>query len=191
MITRDPILEILLTEYEKLKSEQTQRIGFRDNLLYVTQTLFGGVLAFALSSPSNHYALLVIPWICVIMGWTYLVNDEKISAIGQYIRSTLDKNIRSTLDEIENKTTSIPDREALFGWETAHRKDERRKRRKIEQLIIDQITFVISGGVALLVFRVLSPVSTLGITLLCIIEGLFLLLLMIEIWLYADLPKRR
>ena len=63
---KDPVLEIFFKEYDKLKSEQTQRIGFRDNLLYVTLGLLGTVASFAVSNPSNYYAFLVIPWVCLI-----------------------------------------------------------------------------------------------------------------------------
>lgn len=94
MSDKDPVLEIFFKEYDKLKLEQTQRIGFRDNLLYVTLGLFGTVVSFAVSNPSNHYAFLIIPWVCLILGWTYLVNDEKISAIGKYIRYKLVDKVR-------------------------------------------------------------------------------------------------
>ena len=83
------MLDVYLQEYSKLKDEQAQRIGFRDNLLYVTLAVFGTVLAFALGDKANLYALLVLPWVSLVLGWTYLVNDQKISAIGQYIRYTL------------------------------------------------------------------------------------------------------
>jgi hypothetical protein len=131
------MLDVYLQEYEKLKDEQTQRIGFRDNLLYVTLGVFGTVVTFAVSNKANYYALLVIPWVCLILGWTYLVNDEKITALGRYIRLTLVEKIK--------QHTGNTDTESIFGWEIAHRNDQRRKRRKIEQLIIDEITFVFSG----------------------------------------------
>ncbi len=137
MSDKQQILEVYLHEYEKLKEEQTQRIGFRDNMLYVTLGVFGGILSFALSGKTNYYALLVIPWVCLILGWTYLVNDEKISAIGRYIRYTL-------VDKVQELTGNA-DIESIFGWEIAHRSDTRRLRRKIEQLVIDEITFVLSG----------------------------------------------
>ncbi|MEI6708260.1 MAG: hypothetical protein WCK96_14145 [Methylococcales bacterium] len=44
-------------------------------MLYVTLTLFGGILAYAVSC-TNSLALLILPWVCLIMGWTYWVNDE-------------------------------------------------------------------------------------------------------------------
>jgi hypothetical protein len=59
--------ELLLKEYETVKAEQAARIGFRDNLLYVTLTLFGGILAYVISE-KVFLALLILPWVCLIMG---------------------------------------------------------------------------------------------------------------------------
>lgn len=184
MSDKQQMLEVYLKEYEKLKEEQAQRIGFRDNMLYVTLGVFGGILSFALTGKNNYYALLVIPWICLIIGWTYLVNDEKISAIGRYIRLTL-------VEKIKEQTGYIGDFESIFGWEIAHRSDQRRKRRKIEQLIIDEITFVLSGVVALLAFWFLVSEPPLAIHILCWIELVLLLILGVEIVIYADLATGR
>ena len=169
MSDKESILQVLLAEYDKLKSEQAQRIGFRDNLLYVTLGVFGGVVSFAVSNPSNYYALLVVPWVCLILGWTYVVNDEKISAIGKYIRYKL-------VDEIRNLTGS-KDLETIFGWEIVHRSDYHRKRRKFEQLIVDEITFVVSGVIALLSFWLLVPKPPQVMSILSWIE-LFLLIVL-------------
>jgi hypothetical protein len=89
MIDSLNLLEIYLQEYQTLKAEQTARIGFRDNLLYVTIAVFGGILSFTLAN-KNYYALLIVPWVCLILGWTYLVNDEKISAISLWILSIVE-----------------------------------------------------------------------------------------------------
>ncbi|HEY9603980.1 MAG TPA: hypothetical protein V6C85_20365 [Allocoleopsis sp.] len=177
------MLDIYLQEYEKLKDEQTQRIGFRDNLLYVTLGVFGTVITFAVSNKANYYALLVIPWVCLILGWTYLVNDEKITALGRYIRLTLVENIKHQTGNAET--------ESIFGWEIAHRNDQRRKRRKIQQLIIDQITFVFSGIAGLVAFWLLVPQPHWTIQVLCWTELVFLVMLGIEIIIYADLAKGR
>ena len=178
---KQKILEIYLQEYEKLKDEQTQRIGFRDNLLYVTLGVFGAVLSFAVSNKAHYYALIVIPWVCLILGWTYLVNDEKITAIGRYIRLTLVGKVK--------EQTGNSNMESIFGWEIAHRDDKRRKRRKIEQLIIDEITFVISGITGLIAFWLLVPQPHWTIQIICWIELGLLIILGIEIVIYADLAK--
>lgn len=169
------LLAIYLQEYQALKAEQTARIGFRDNLLYVTLAVFGGVLSFALAN-QNYYALLVIPWVCLILGWTYLVNDQKITAIGEYMRGELAEQMAALSDRTHT--------EKLLGWEHAHRSDLGRRRRKLEQLIVDQSTFVLSGTISILAFwRLVSPVP--GVLLaLSVIEGLLLIVLGIEIVLF-------
>ncbi|NJL47262.1 MAG: hypothetical protein HC929_06910 [Leptolyngbyaceae cyanobacterium SM2_5_2] len=183
MSEKGAVLEVLLAEYNCLKSEQAQRIGFRDNLLYVTLGVFGAVVSFALSAPGNYYALLVIPWVCVILGWTYIVNDEKISSIGRYIRYELAAKVKAC--------TGHDDLETLLGWEVAHREDKHRKRRKIQQLIVDEITFVVSGLIALGVFWFMASNPPLGVTFLSGIELLLLIMLGVETYVYADLGKGR
>jgi len=180
---RQRLLEIYLKEYEKLKEEQAARIGFRDNLLYVTLGVFGGVLSFVLVNKAYYYGLLVLPWVCLVLGWTYLVNDEKITALGKYIRRTLTERIREQIGS--------GDLEPIFGWEIAHRDDDRRKRRKIEQLFIDEITFVVSGAIGVLAFWLLVPQSHWTLQALCWIELGLLAILGIEIIVYADLAKGR
>lgn len=178
--------EFLLKEYETVKAEQAARIGFRDNLLYVTLTLFGGILAYSLSD-KHTIALLILPWVCLIMGWTYLVNDEKITALGRYVRYKLSNQIAKELNIAENTA----DMEWIFGWETAHRSDTRRSRRKIEQLLIDEITFVLSGIGALIGFQVMAIAPHFLLQILCGFEFVLLLALGVEIIIYADLAKGR
>ena len=188
------LLQIYLNEYDKLKSEQARRIGFRDSMIYVTLGVFGGIFSFALADKVNYYALLVIPWVCLILGWTYLVNDEKISAIGKYIRLTLTDKIKKSITNLEQKPTNAEQNQtktgnypSIFGWEISHRSDDQRKRRKIEQLIIDEITFVCPGIVALFAFWFSASKIPLVIHLLCSTELFLLLILCMEIIIYADL----
>ena len=55
------LLQIYLQEYDKLKQEQTQRIGFRDGMIYTTLGAFGALLSFVVTNNLNYYALLIIP----------------------------------------------------------------------------------------------------------------------------------
>jgi hypothetical protein len=181
MDDKEQILAILLKEYDKLKSEQAQRIGFRDNLLYVTLGLFGTVLSFAVSNAANYYILLVIPWVCVILGWTYVVNDEKISALGQFIRMELAPKVQSK--------TGVLGVESIFSWESYRRDAKGRKIRKVEQFIVNQLTFVIPGVVALVSFWCLVPKAVDEIKILAGVELVLLLVLAIEILNYADLSS--
>jgi hypothetical protein len=180
MSEKNDILELLFKEYDKLKSEQVQRIGFRDNLLYVTLGLCSTVISFSVSNSSNYYALLIIPWVCFILGWTYVVNDEKISAIGKYIRYNFSDKVKGYTGQ---------DLITLFAWETTHRDDKHRKRRKFYQLIVDEVAFVFSGMIALLIFWSHVPNSPIAVKLLSCFELISLFVLAIEIYIYSDLVK--
>jgi small-conductance mechanosensitive channel len=171
---QDRLLTIYLKEYDKLKTEQTQRIGFRDNLLYVTLGVFGAVFSYAIGDSKNYEALLVLPWVGFVLGWTYLINDEKISAIGQYLREVLDLNIKS-LTETTN--------DSLLSWEHNHITSKKRQARKLFQLFVNIITFCLSGLGALAVFWVkVSTVTQLmqgligiGVILLITLGGWFVI----------------
>jgi hypothetical protein len=137
--------QLLLAEYQSVKDEQKARIGFRDNLLYVTLTVVAAVIAAA-AQAKQAAMLLAMPPVCVVLGWTYLVNDEKISAIGRYVR-----------DELGPRLTQLaaPDDDfAAFGWEMAHRADARRRSRKVVQTLVDLTAFCVVPLAALTVFWV-------------------------------------
>ncbi|MEQ8963172.1 MAG: hypothetical protein RLP02_35585, partial [Coleofasciculus sp. C2-GNP5-27] len=73
----------------------------------------------------------------------------------------------------------------------AHRSDKHRKRRKIQQLIVDEITFVFSGIIALSAFWFLVAKPPLGVTILSWVELLLLIVLGVEMLIYADLAEGR
>ncbi|MFJ5276377.1 hypothetical protein [Streptomyces parvulus] len=124
--------KILLAEYDRIKEEQKARIGFRDNLLYFTLAASTAVLAITFQS-RHAQLLLVLPAICLVLGWTYLTNDEKISAIGRYIRDHLGPRLA------ELSGTS---RGTVFGWEVYHRGDASRATRKRLQTSVDLFTYL-------------------------------------------------
>lgn len=178
---RKHLLDIHLREYDKIKTEQTRRIGFRDNLLYVTLSLYGGIFSYAITDQSHYYAFLTLPWVCFVLGWTYLVNDEKISAIGRYIRETLKAEIYAQ---------KLVPKENLFGWEVAHRNDKLRKSRKYFQLLVDEVTFCVSGLLALWVFWFTLPDKPdIWIGSFMTLDAILLVILGVWIWVYADLKK--
>ncbi|MGH3155127.1 MAG: hypothetical protein ACRDNF_00915 [Streptosporangiaceae bacterium] len=153
-----------LAEYQQLKAEQTARIGFRDNLMYVTLVAIAGTLTITHSAHSRAYLLLVPPVTCVL-GWTYLANDHMISAIGRYIR----------------------EHPALPGmrWETEHPADRRRRSRKVIQLAVDLAAFTGSALAALTAFW-LTPGPPLLI-LASAAEALATAVLAWQFTAYADL----
>ncbi|MGI5186482.1 hypothetical protein ACQEVZ_60650 [Dactylosporangium sp. CA-152071] len=122
-------LTLRVAEYEQLKAEQRARIERRDHLVYATLTAIVAAVAAAAQVP---LALLLLAPAVLILGWTHLINDQKISAAGQYLRGPLSRR----LAELTGGDTVV------LGWEFAHRADERREERKAIQLLVDLATFV-------------------------------------------------
>ena len=170
-----------LCEFEKLKDEQIHRLGFRDNLLYVTMGAFGAIMSFVLIEPATRYiALLVIPWVCVVLGWAYVANDQKASAIGEYIRETL-------ADKIQARVL-IGDR-PIFEWARIHQVADGRFLRKAFQCLINLITFVFSGAGALAYFHHLAKPLSSGLLFWFVIELILLTVLGAWIGAYSDVIR--
>jgi hypothetical protein len=193
-------LDVYLQEYDKLKSEQTGRIGFRDNLLYVNLATIGAVLSFVFSKDAsgdtpNYVALLIIPWISAILGWTYLINDDKISCLGNYFKEKLSASIQAELEgqkslqnatQIESQEQELSQEDNLLAWETFNRTAKRRTRRKIEQLLIDELTFSAPGIFAVIAFWHMGGAIAPMVQFLCGVELLIAIGLGVEIFLYAE-----
>ncbi|MER5866619.1 hypothetical protein [Kitasatospora sp. NPDC002040] len=156
---------ILLAEYDCLKEEQKTRIGFRDTLLYFTLAATTAIVAVALQSGQPRL-LLAVPAICLILGWTYLVNDEKISAIGRYIRDRLG----SRLGELASAHG------AVFGWEVYHCDVAGHRVRKRLQTAVDLFTYLILPMICMTVFWC-SPSAQPLLVLTSVVQALALAVL--------------
>ena len=84
-IENNVLFKIYMEEYSKLKDGQRSRIGFRDNLIYVTLVSIGAILSYAIRDPKNYYVFLILPLSNFVLVWTWLLNDEKITSIRKYI----------------------------------------------------------------------------------------------------------
>ncbi|WP_262063599.1 hypothetical protein [Streptomyces sp. STR69] len=164
--------QLLLAEYQTVKDEQKTRIGFRDNLLYVTLTIVAAVIAAA-AQAKQPVMLLALPPVCVVLGWTYLVNDEKISAIGTYVR-----------DDLAPRLAELAQAEAVFGWETAHRSDTRRRSRKVIQYSVDLLAFCVVPFAGLIVYWAAGRMSP-GLLALSVVEALIVIGLGHQVLSYA------
>lgn len=169
------VVDVLRDEYDALKKEQIERIKVRDNLTYLT---IGAVAAAVYGAIQAHTPLLLLtlPFVCTALGWKYVANDHKITAIGAYLRGELADRMSGLVGE------------AVLGWETAHRVDHNRRRRMWLQYGADLLTFVapgIAGITAVLVAGVPHPAAGWAG-----LAGLLLsLLLCWQITAHADLAK--
>ncbi|WP_043268076.1 hypothetical protein [Streptomyces sp. CT34] len=170
--------QLLLAEYEQIKQEQRARIGFRDNLIYATLGVMAAVVGSTLARGGHLELLLMLPPLSVMLGWTYLVNDEKISAVGRYIRDELAPRLKEL----------TPERTKVFGWESAHRRDTHRHSRKRIQLVVDLLTFCVAPLAALTVYWLLGPMQW-WLILVSVAEAAMVIGLAIQVVRYADLGR--
>jgi hypothetical protein len=170
---------LLAQEYDRLKEEQSQRIGTRDNLMYATLVSIAGVVVGTYQADSVDL-LLLLPPVCVVLGWTYLVNDEKVSAIGRYIRTDLGPRLAGLVG------TTQP----VFRWEGSHRSDRRRRSRKVFQLAVDLTTFCFPGMIAILI-RCIDGRFSIFTAMIVTVETIMVLFLAQQILVYADLARDR
>ncbi len=179
-------LYVLMLEFAKLKDEQLSRIGFRDTMIHVHLGLVGAAGAFGLIYPQYMDLILIIPWICFVLGWTYIANDEKISAIGRYIREELEPRVRASISSPGG---------SVFCWEWYHRRVEARYSRKIWQFITDLTAFVLSGFAAIVVYLLYHwtgserpgwrwPIALVALQI--VIQSAMLIALGIQFYFHAD-----
>ncbi len=171
-------VEVDLAEYEHLKAEQLGRIGVRDNLVYATLAACGGVVALTFDGGKARVAvLLLLPPVCLVLGWTYLVNDQKVSAIGGYLRHVLGPRL------------GFGEHRELLGWETEHCLDAARRRRKLAQLGVDLVLFCGSSVGALGVFWSLAAPVTWPLLAVSLLEAAASVLLAVEIVRFANATR--
>lgn len=151
METEQLAADLLMLEYEQLKEEQRLRIGTRDNLVYATL----GALTVAIAGVIQAHSpamLLLLPPVCLVLGWTYLANDDRVTAIGLHVQNVI----------VPELATLAAPHGPIFGWERHHRADRRRRARKTAQCAVDLVIFCAGAPVALaVVWTRLSPSASL------------------------------
>lgn len=140
VIDRFDVVALLALEFEHLKEEQRLRISTRDNLIYATLGSQALVVAAALQA-AKPVMLLLLPPACVILGWTYLVNDDRVTAIGRHIEIVI----------VPELTRLVKPPVEVFSWERRHRSDRHRRSRKAWQLVVDLLVFCVPALAALVV----------------------------------------
>jgi len=176
MLTARSEVDVHLCEYWKLKDEQAKRIEFRDTLIHVHLALVGAAMGWGLTH-GDDAVLLVVPWICLIIGWTYVVNDDRTTALARYFAESLAPRLSATLGS---------EKPRVLEWEFAHQRDDRRRERKALQLIVDLITFIAPGLGAIARFVWRTPPSTLASWMVLGGELLLMIALAVIVVRYAN-----
>ena len=175
--------ETYLNEFRMLKSEQIQRIGLRDNIVYVGLVASATVFAFVFSGRVDPLSLLALPLATFVLGWIHTNNDAKSSSIGGYIRCTLRKRVAELTGG---------DPRSVFGWEIEVRSGKQRPWRKLTDSISNIIAFVLPGALALAIYWLRYHQGALaGIPLTAtIFEIVLLLVLLVWIFMKSDICWR-
>jgi hypothetical protein len=166
-------VDLLRDEVKILKDEQRDRIRHRDSLVYsvivAAAAVAGGTRLAGDGVP------LLLPPITLALGWTYLVNDQKISAIGAYLRTELGPRLGALVGA------------DVLGWETTHRTDRRRRQRKLLQLGVDLLVFVAPAAAALGRFWTSTATGSGALLAVSVAEALAVLVAAWQVITYAEI----
>jgi hypothetical protein len=80
--------QVMLAEYSALQSELDRRVNLQWNVVAFQVTSVGVIASLALSRVADIAVLLVIPWLCYVLGNRYILHDYHIKLISRYIVST-------------------------------------------------------------------------------------------------------
>ncbi|GGP85906.1 hypothetical protein [Saccharothrix coeruleofusca] len=125
--------DVLLAEYEALKAEQKSRIASRDRMVYVALAALTATVTPVVQQAGGPHLLLLLPVVCVVLGWTHLANDQKITAIGGYLR----RHLAPALTAVDEGAARV------LTWESVHRHEPLRRLDKVMQLVVDLLVFVV------------------------------------------------
>ncbi|WP_084959908.1 hypothetical protein [Thermoactinospora rubra] len=148
-VSLEHAVKALLSEYDALKAEERQRIGARSQLLYATLTAVAGISTVT-TTVGRLELLLLLPLAATVLGWAYVMNDHKISAIGRYVRGRLAPHLGGLVDDGSSDID-------MFRWEKYHREDPLRPSRKRLQLAVDLAAFCAPSLTALTLLWLLGP----------------------------------
>lgn len=141
-------IQILLEEYKAVEDEQKAASDFATTFcmsLSQRQAASRRWRSPRMARLRRHSSTLA----GIYPGLDLSVNDQKISAIGRYIRGPLHSELQAMAGTTDK----------LLRWETVHRTDDLRRERKFFQLFVDMVTFAGSsaGGIVLYLWRNRNP----------------------------------
>jgi hypothetical protein len=100
--------DLLLAEYNTLRTELLQRVSTSHQLISLTLTVFGTFLGFVAFNSKSIYFVLLYPVLAFFMSNVYFSNILIIERITDYVK-TIEKYVS------ENSASGIG---KIFGWQT-------------------------------------------------------------------------
>lgn len=131
-------------EHMTLKTEQLERIKQRDTFLNLNIVALGVFAAIAVQNQKQAAAWLVVPWLTAIIGWAYLSNDDKVTAIARHLTATVDT------------------RTAALSWEAGQKGLLPLWVRRLAEVVVFLLSFVLPTPVAIALYATAYPETTWG-----------------------------
>src|SRR5260370_21743022 len=137
-IFEDKESDLLLAEYNTLRTELLQRFSTRHRLMSLTLTVFGTFLGFTAFGSKSIDFVLLYPVLAFFMSNVYLSNILKIERITDYVK-TIDKYVS------QNSASGFG---KFFSWQTFCDENHEPKKGQLRPLGA-RIIFPITGTLAL------------------------------------------
>lgn len=144
-------------EYASMKQEQLERIKQRDTFLHLNIVAIAVNSAIAVQGAEQALAWLVLSWISLILGWTYLSNDDKVSALALHLKDLQHAGIAPR-------------------WESGNKGLIPRRVRRVADAIVFTAAFLLPTIVGILLYSEMSTAEDRWhplIIIACVLEILF------------------
>ena len=119
--------QVMLAEYSALQSDVDRRVSQQWNVVALQVTSVGVVASLAISRVADIALLLVIPWLCYVLGNRYILHDYHIRLINRYIRDSLSGRLGGHLaweswkrDQMRSDAKPRPSWLIATGWNLFH-----------------------------------------------------------------------
>lgn len=126
-----------MSDFPSLKAEQIERIKMRDSFVNLSIVSIGIMISAAFASAVPRVEiLLAIPWVAMAFGWSFVLNDVKISRLASYFASN-----------------QGPSNSSNSGWEVWRRSYQRSwLESPIIGALVQLLIFVCPGLVSIVVY---------------------------------------
>jgi hypothetical protein len=159
-------------ERAMLKTEQLERIKQRDTFLNLNIVALGVVTAIAVQGQKQAAAWLVVPWLTAIMGWAYLSNDDKVTAIARHLKATRDTQA------------------AALSWEAGQKGLLPSWVRRLAEVVVFLLSFVLPTPVAITLYATTSLATWPVVVLIVVIFEAMITASLCAIYVLSTIRRR-
>lgn len=111
--------QVMLAEYTTLRAEMDRRANVQWNVFALQMGSAGVIASLAISHVSDIALLLLIPLLSYMLGSRYLLHQEHINLISDYVRTSLSDRLQGQLQWEAWKKAQFTQDERRHRWLTA------------------------------------------------------------------------